>query len=194
EHGVLFVALVLAVPLLRRRFRQIFPWYALAGLLFVIGLGGTTPVPRILFGSQWAWLTYDRFSLWADVPLVMLLGAVATRYLDARPRSSRPARFAWLLTIAALTGFGVVDAMLPALIQSEPPSVDPRPVAAFLNAGDHRRWRYLTLGLGDQMGVLHALSDAGTIDGEFFTARRLPLLTQSGIGQIDFSLFWDPDA
>src|SRR5262249_45652902 len=98
EHGVLFVALALALPLLRRRFRQIFPWYALAGLLFVIGLGGTTPVPRILFGSQWDWLTYDRFSLWAHVPLVMLLGAVATRHLDARPGPSRPARLAWLLT------------------------------------------------------------------------------------------------
>src|SRR5262249_58649062 len=53
EHGVLFVALVLALPLLRRRFRQIFPWYALAGLLFVIGLGGATPRPPVLFCPPW---------------------------------------------------------------------------------------------------------------------------------------------
>lgn len=194
EHGVLFVALILALPLLRREVRRIAPWYVLAAFLFVIGLGGTTPLPAILFGSQWEWLTYDRFSLWADVPLIMLLGTVAARTLDGSPGPGRRARFAWLLTVAALGSFALADALLPALIQSEPPSVDPRPVVAFLSEGDHARWRYLTLGLGDQMGVLQSLTDAGTIDGEYFTARRLPLLTQSGIAQIDFSLFWDPDA
>src|SRR5207302_4751450 len=67
EHGVLVAGLIVAPILLRRRFRLMFPWLALALLFLVLGVGGTTALPRLLFGDQWAWLTYDRFSIWADV-------------------------------------------------------------------------------------------------------------------------------
>ncbi|MBI5715118.1 MAG: hypothetical protein HZC38_17100, partial [Chloroflexi bacterium] len=33
-------------------------------LLFTLGLGGTTPLPSLLFGANWEWLTFDRFSFW----------------------------------------------------------------------------------------------------------------------------------
>ncbi len=213
EHGILPVALVLAAPLLGRRFRQTFPWYLLALLLGTIGLGGTTPVPRLLFGSQWAWLTYDRFSLWADVPLLMLLGAAARTWLSTADHGPRdrddewhwiapwqhgraggPARLAWWTTIALLGFSSILAALMPALVQSEPATVDPRPIVEFLGRDGNDRWRYLTFGMGDQAAILNALTNAGTLDGEYFTARRLPILTSSGIGQIDFSLLWDPDA
>ena len=53
------------------------PAAALAGVLVVLGLGGTTPLPRWLFGAGWAWLTYDRFALWAAVALLPVAGALA---------------------------------------------------------------------------------------------------------------------
>ena len=34
-------------------------------ILFILGLGGTTPLPRLFFGDAWEWLTYDRFAFWA---------------------------------------------------------------------------------------------------------------------------------
>jgi hypothetical protein len=106
---------------------------------------------------------------------------------------------AWRLTLVWLGVFAVVDALVPALVQSEPVPIDPRPIVAFLDlhdrdAGGHPPWRYLTLGFGEQAGLLHAQTDAGTVDGYFYTARRLPLLTGSGIASLDFSLLWDPHA
>jgi hypothetical protein len=194
EHGVLVVAFVAAVPLLKKSVRSVAPWYALGALLLVLGLGGTTPLPRFLFGSQWEWLTYDRFSLWADVPLVMLLGAAATRLLDGPTGRQQWARLAWIVTIGLSSLYALLGALMPALIQTEPPPIDPAPIVAFLGQGDRDHWRYLTLGFGDQNGILNAETTAGTIDGAFFTARRIPQLTQSGIAQIDFSLLWDPNA
>ena len=194
EHGVLAAALLLALPALWRNARQVACWYALGAFLLVVSLGGTTPLPRLLFGSQWAWLTYDRFALWADVPLSILLAVAATRSLGLDAPGRRGPRVAWTLTLVALGGFGVVDALLPAIIQTEPAPIDPRPIVAFLNADDNSNWRYLTLGFGDQTGILNSEMSAGTLDGEYFTARRLPYLTQSGIAQLDFSRYSDPQA
>jgi hypothetical protein len=194
EHGVLGVGLLAALPLLRRSPRSVGPWYALALGLLVLGLGGTTPLPRLLFGSQWEWLTYDRFSLWSDVPLVLLLGIAATRLLDKLKARRFWPRIAWSLTLGLSGLYALLSALMPALVQTEPPPVDPAPIVAFLGQDGHDRWRYLTLGFGDQNGILNAETTAGTIDGAFFTARTRPQLTQSGIGQIDYSLFWDPNA
>jgi hypothetical protein len=186
--------LVVSLPRLKRSPRSIAPWYALGLLLLVLGLGGTTSLPRLLFGSQWEWLTYDRFSLWADVPLVLLLADAASSVLSSSSGGRTMARLAWELTMALLGVYALLAALVPALIQTEPPPEDPSPIVAFLSQGDNNRWRYLTLGFGDQNGILNAETTAGTIDGAFFTARRIPLLTESGIGQIDFSLLWDPNA
>lgn len=194
EHGVLVATLLLALPLLVRRLRQTLPWYALGVLLFVLGSGGTTPLPRILFGSQWAWLTYDRFSIWADVPLIMLLGAVAARCLDREGGGRTIAHAAWLVTLGLLGFYALTDVMMPALIQTEPKPIDPGPIVTYLRQNGDAQWRYITLGMGEQEGILNALADAGTVDGYYYTARRLPLLTRSGIAQLDFSFLWDPRA
>ncbi|HLH74639.1 MAG TPA: hypothetical protein VKX96_15230 [Chloroflexota bacterium] len=194
EHGILIGGLFVGGPLLRRHLRRFGPWFALAVFLVIMGLGGTTPLPRLLFGSQWAWLTYDRFSLWASVPLILLFAAAAgigSRSLTWRGKMQG---MAWWLTLGILALDSLVDAFVPALVQTEPRPIDPRPIVAFLEEGDHARWRYLTLGFGDQSGTLNAMTDAETLDGSYYTARRLPILTGSGIAQIDFSLLWDPKA
>ncbi|HLZ08762.1 MAG TPA: hypothetical protein VKT80_09265, partial [Chloroflexota bacterium] len=74
-----------------------------------------------------------------------------------------------------------------------------QPIVAFLSANardaaGQATWRYLTLGFGEQAGLLHARTDAGTPDGYFYTARRQPFLTQSGIASLDYSLLWDSKA
>ncbi|HEX5414197.1 MAG TPA: hypothetical protein VFZ25_00935, partial [Chloroflexota bacterium] len=194
EHGVLVATLLLAPLRLARRARQILPWYAMGIFLFVLGLGGTTPLPRMIFGGQWAWLTYDRFSIWADVPLILLLGAFAAGQLDSGRRPTLVANLAWVVTLGLLGFYSLFGALTPALVQTEPRPIDPRPIVTYLQQNGGARWRYLTLGMGDQAGIINALADAGTVDGSFYTARRLPLLTGSGIAQLDFSLLWDPRA
>ncbi|MEK7784732.1 MAG: hypothetical protein AAB658_04785, partial [Chloroflexota bacterium] len=62
------------------RKRRHWPLFGAVLLLFSLGLGGTTPLPRLLFGANWAWLTYDRFSLWAGLALLPLAGLLWELY------------------------------------------------------------------------------------------------------------------
>jgi hypothetical protein len=66
-----------------------------------------------------------------------------------------------------------------------------QPIVDFLEQADRAQYRYVTFGFGDQLAYLSRLTDATTIDGSYHTARTLPELRTSGIGQID-SAFWIP--
>ena len=54
---------------------------------FLIALGGTTPVPRWIFGRAFEILTYERFTLWATVLALPIVGLLVER-------SHRPLRHA----------------------------------------------------------------------------------------------------
>src|SRR5262245_15423062 len=60
--------------LIRGQRRRLWALAAIALFLGSLGLGGTTPLPSLLFRSQADWLTYDRFALWAAVLLLPLTG------------------------------------------------------------------------------------------------------------------------
>jgi hypothetical protein len=68
---------------------------------------------------------------------------------------------------------------------------DLHPIAQFMNDG-RAAWRYQTFGVGDPGARLGTMTLATTIDGTYYTARRLPLLAGSGIGMLDAALWWDP--
>jgi len=168
--------------------------------LFLLGLGDTTPLPRLLFGSGWAWLTYDRFSFWASLLLLVLLGLMMVKvhqmFLDPKnPRFlglwgkwEKPMRRAFFIS---MTFIALLISLIPTWLPTQPPQLDMRPIVDFLAQGDHALYRYLTFGFGDQLAYLSRLTDATTIDGSYHTARTLPELRASGIGQID-TAFWLP--
>jgi hypothetical protein len=89
-YGPVLLALPLAVAAGILRRRRWLPLLSALVVLFVLGLGGTTPLPRILFGAGWAWLTYDRFSFWAGLCLLPFAAAAAIR-LWRRPGGRRVA-------------------------------------------------------------------------------------------------------
>ncbi|MBI4768990.1 MAG: hypothetical protein HY784_00890, partial [Chloroflexi bacterium] len=174
--------------------RRLLP-LGLAGTgLFLLGLGGTTPFPEVLFGANWQWLTYDRFAFWAGICALPLAGALCA----AAERAARRGR--WLpaperrravstLLAGALVIVALLAASLSVLAHSQPPAIDMQPIVDWLAAGDRSQWRYLTFGFGDQLAALSILTPATTLDGSYHTARRLPELRQSGIGQIDTALW-----
>lgn len=153
-------------------------------LLFLLGLGDTTPLPRFLFGNGWAWLTYDRFAFWASILLLPFSG-IAIAWL--RGRESR--RLAWpvLLLVTAITGLGIGS--LSSWLPTQPKPVEMGPILDYLAEPEQARYRYVTFGFGDQLAYLSRLTGAATIDGSYHTARTLPELRTSGIGQID-TAFW----
>ena len=165
-------------------------------LLFLLGLGGTTPLPRLLFRQSWVWLTYDRFALWASLVLLPFLGVafvVLRRKLPDWPkhrsgsylarRQAEPV-FVILMALAAM-----IIAFIPTWLPTQPAQLDMQPIVDFLAQDDRARWRYVTFGFGDQFAYLSRLTGATTIDGSYHTARTLPELRESGIGQID-SAYW----
>ena len=73
-------ALILIIPYMfwrgasDRRLRPLFlGWWFTA----IIGLGGTTPLPKFVFGRIWEVLTYERFTYWATLMALPFAGLVA---------------------------------------------------------------------------------------------------------------------
>lgn len=160
----------------------------LAGALGTIGLGGTTPLPSLLFGREWQWLTYDRFALWGAIALLPLAGIAIDYVLSLRVRAGR------VLALSAVTGLFIyagMDSVMSMLGPALPYQRDLEPIAQFLNDG-RTAWRYQTFGVGDPGALLGTMTTATTIDGTYYTARRLPVLASSGIGLLDSALWWDP--
>ncbi|HEY2981077.1 MAG TPA: O-antigen ligase family protein [Anaerolineales bacterium] len=180
-------------------------------ILLLLGLGGTTPLPRWLFGRGWVWLTYDRFALWATFFLLPFFGSamvlarrwlpglvsvklelVARRdrkpWLDLRSRVN-PRNWASTITLGIFALVALIAGFIPNILHTQPETVSMQPIVDFLADDDRAHWRYVTFGFGDQFAYLSRLTDATTIDGSYFTARTLPELRASGIGQIDMALW-----
>ena len=155
-------------------------------MLFLLGLGDTTPLPRLFFGEGWAWLTYDRFAFWATLTLMPFFGAIV---ILLRRKWAGGTRTKIYLTLAVTS---IIIGLLTMFLPLQPGTVDMRQIVTFLEQGDRSNWRYLTFGFGDQLALLSTLTTATTIDGSYHTARHLPELRTSGIGQID-TAFWLPD-
>lgn len=159
--------------------------------MFLLGLGNTTPLPRLFFGAGWAWLTYDRFAFWASLLLMTFFGAAVV--MLQRKSSLGPVNVRHKLSfLASMTFIALIIGLIPTWLPTQPPQLDMQPVVDFLDQGDNADWRYLTFGFGDQLAYLSRLTDATTIDGSYHTARTLPELRASGIGQID-TAYWIPN-
>ncbi|MEB0014599.1 hypothetical protein QN416_23675, partial [Glaciimonas sp. Cout2] len=67
----------------------------------------------------------------------------------------------------------------------QPAPIDVTPITTFMNKDQHSQWRYLTLGFGDQMAWLGTNMTAGTVDGDYHSARQLPELTSRPIERLE---------
>jgi hypothetical protein len=138
---------------------------------FLIGLGGTTPVGRLLLGRAYEVLTMERFSYWAMLLALPFVGLLASHLIDRfRMRAVVGLSLAAIFTC----GFAV------AWIVYRPADADNFKVdsaAAWLDRDGHDKYRYVTLGFGDRIAQLSTLSDAPSVDGTWNSGRTLPELT-----------------
>lgn len=166
------------------RDRRLWALAAVIATFGVLGLGGTTPLPRLLFPGWWKWLTYDRFAYWAFL-LVLVPGGV---WLDrCRPRLQAPVLLAFLV-LAALAATTTVRAF------TQPLPLDGdvmRGVHDFLGREGRDRYYYATIGLAEsELAHLSRLTSACTLDGLYYTARRDAFQRESGHGPQDTVLPW----
>jgi len=156
--------------------------------MFVMGLGGTTPLPLFL-GEWWKWITYDRFAVWAGVFLLPVSGWICRMASDRLGKF----RLGKLLLIGLLVSLAVNCWWVSnlALYFGHPSEVRLEEVKGFLDEGGHWRWRYLTLGFGEaQLARLSMMVNATTLDGVYYTGRLLPVLRESGMGIVDGSKYY----
>jgi hypothetical protein len=161
-------------------------------LCAILGTGGTTPIPRRILGGAFDILTLDRFTFWATILIMPFLGFMLDGLLHGRSGRILVAalgrgvyRLSMGSLFAAMTLLAVFPAVLPRIQPMQPDFIDPTPIVRFMAEDEHNRWRYLTLGFGDQFAYLSAQTDALSVDGNYHSARRLPDLTQFSVERLE---------
>lgn len=181
-------ALILALPLIllrgasNRRLRPLLIGFWLA---FIFGLGGTTPLPRWILGSAFDILTFERFTFWATLLAMPIVGLFAIQVLDRYQ-----AKGAVALSLAAVATIGGALAWLTANPFRPTTRMDVTPVAEFLNRDGHDSYRYLTLGFGNDLAKVSTQTNANSVDGDYNSARLLPEMTKYGAGQLTNAKFY----
>lgn len=181
-------ALILAMPVViwlgagNRRLRPVMLgfWFAL-----LLGLGGTTPVPRWLFGRAFEILTYERFTLSAALLALPIVGLFAERLIDRYD-----AKAAGALALASVASMACAMGWLTWSPFHTLSGLNVNSVIEFLNRGGHDRYRYLTLGFGNALPKVSTYTNASSVDGEYNSARLLPEMTRYGSAQLTSSKFF----
>ncbi len=175
--------------------------YLLFGLsfsmLFLLGTGGTTPLPRLLLGdTAFNILTLDRFTLWGSIMALPVFGEFAYRFAEADLKQRIQQKFGPVyhrVIGAFLAGIflfmTVFTLTLSYFRPMQPQAIKMLPIINFLNQDQHDHWRFLTLGFGDQMAWLSAQTRALTVDGNYHSARRLPELTTRAVERLENSKY-----
>ncbi len=180
-------ALILAIPFIilrgsaERRLRPLLiGWYVTT----LLGLGGTTPTGKILLGRAFYVLTFERFTFWATVMAMPMVGLLAFELV----RRFRMKAVIGLAVAAVLTMSASVAWITIHPISSSPFNVDQ--VIAFLNRDDHSKFRYITLGFGSKFAEVSTYANASSVDGDYNSARLLPEMTAYGSGQLYNSKYY----
>jgi hypothetical protein len=151
---------------------------------FLVGIGGTTPVGRLLLGRAYEVLTMERFSYWATLLALPFVGLLAMELVD---------RFRMRAVIGLLLAASFTCGLGAAWIIYRPAEAEDFKVessAAWLNRDGHDRYRYVTLGFGSKISRLAMLTDAGSVDGAWNSGRTLPELTAHGGAELTSSKFF----
>jgi len=151
----------------------------------IFGLGGTTPFPRWVLGRAFEILTFERFTFWATLLAMPLVGILAIELLD---RFHDKAAIALSLAAVATVGAALWWLNVNPFRPKAATNVDP--VIAFMNRDGHDAYRYLTLGFSSDLAKVSTYTSAGSVDGDYNSARLLPEMTHYGSAQLTNAKFY----
>src|SRR5579864_515197 len=181
-------ALILAFPFIFLRgasVRRLRPLMIGFWITLIFGLGGTTPLPRWLLGRAYEILTFERFTFWATLMAMPIVGLLAIEFLD---RFGGKAAVG--LSLAAVATIGAALFWLSANPFRPTTTMNVQPVIAFLNRDGHDSYRYLTLGFGNELAQVSTYTNASSVDGDYNSARLLPEMTHYGSAQLTNAKFY----
>src|SRR5215469_11903195 len=154
-------------------------------LTFILALGGTTPIPKLIFGRAFEILTFERFTLWATLLALPIAGSLVEDVLD---RFRDAGAFA-VATCAVLTTSLALGWLTWSPFRTTS-SLNVDSVVNFLNRDGHDQYRYLTLGFGNALSKVSTYATANSVDGEYNSARLLPEMTRFGAAQLTSAKFF----
>lgn len=154
-------------------------------LTMIFGLGGTTPLPRLLLGRAYEIVTFERFNFWATLIALPFVGLLAMHLIDRYGRKA-------VVTLSVLAALTMSMAVAwPMYHPTHDAKFDVNEIASFMNRDGHDKYRYITLGFGaDKMDELSILTNASSVDGDYNSARLLPEMTAYGAGQLTNSKYY----
>ncbi|RNC86507.1 MAG: hypothetical protein ED556_09490 [Winogradskyella sp.] len=166
-------------------------------ILFILGTGGTTPIPKLILGeTAFNILTLDRFTLWASIMSLPMFGEFTYRFVEGDLKALIQSKFGAVyhrivggVLASSLLFMTIFTMSLGYFKPSQPQKIKMLPIVNFLNQDQHDQWRYMTLGFGDQMAWLSSQTNAMSVDGNYHSARRLPELTTRPIERLENSKF-----
>lgn len=173
--------MILAMPFIVFRglaVRRLRPLLLFFWIAFVFGLGGTTPIPRLLFRRAFEILTFERFTLLAALLALPIVGLLVEGAVD-RFR----VKGAVAMAVAAAGTFCLAMSWMYYSPFRTLGGMNVDSVVSFLNRDGHDKFRYLTLGFGNALPKVSTYADANSVDGEYNSARLLPEMTQYGSAQ-----------
>ncbi len=193
----LVFALLPAITYSAVKNKRFWGWAVSFFVCLLLGSGATTPLPKMMMGEKvFNILTLDRFGFWASIIAIPFMAKFLYSFLAG------PVKEFWVKNFGSsthfiLSGLSAFSYLLFVIFifhlasfrPLQPKEVDILPIQNFLNRDDHMRWRYLTLGFGDQMAWLSANSLAATVDGNYHSARRLPELTSRPVERLENAKF-----
>jgi hypothetical protein len=177
--------------------------FALFIFLFVIGLGGTTPLPSIIFGKLWHILTYDKFAFWATILYIPFLaimisnaGTFVEKYYYCKiPSQNDHARKILLFLMFSGLAISFIFSSTATILMGLQPLQDLsdkqlKLLTQFLDS--NCKWKYITLGFGSQRILLSLMTTAPMFDGGYNQAKILPIFIESGVESLDAAKYF-PD-
>ena len=177
-YGFFLLLIPFAVVIVLRR-RKLWALLSVSVFFLILGLGGTTILPQIVFGESWLGLTYERFGLFASLTFLPLFGLVFVQLIKKRFGK------VFLVIFLVLCLFFAAWVTSDSYLRPRPQQVPVDGLVDFLNHGDHWSWRYLTLGFdSSDFCKLTIYSNASTIDGWYYRGRDIPELANSGVSYL----------
>jgi len=194
---ILVFAVLPAISYTITKHKRFLAWAISFFLCLLLGSGGSTPIPKLILGENaFNILTLDRFGFWASIIAIPFIANFIYSFLYGSIKDYWHKRFSPKIhfILSTFSGFSYLLFIifiyhLGSFRPLQPKEIDIDPIINFLNRDEHMRWRYLTLGFGDQMAWLSANSLAATVDGNYHSARRLPELTSRPVERIENAKF-----
>jgi hypothetical protein len=183
-YGVLILALPFIV-IKGASSRRLIPLLMGFWVTFIFGLGGTTPLPKWLLGRAYDILTFERFTFWATLLAMPIVGVIAAGLIDRfRLKAAVGLALASVATLGAALYWLNANPFRPGT------AINVAPVDAFLNRDGHDAYRYIALGFGSELAQVSTNTNANSVDGDYNSARLLPEMTHYGSAQLTNAKFY----